>query len=281
MINVFNYTDYRLFIRDFQAYKQNINNACSFRYFSKKADIKSPSFYPQVIKGDRNLTKETLTKTCKAFGLSNGAAEYFENLVFYNQAKNDEIRDVYLKNIIELQKIMELQQVRHDQFEYFSVWYHCAIREAVTLYDFNGDFGLLGTFLKPAITAKQAEDSVQLLLDLGFIEKTTDGYIQSEPLLQSTENRDTRARIIEYQKEMLELAIASLDRWKTKKRFGSVTTMSISQSDYSECVEIIRECTSRIMKLASHTHAQGQVYAINMHLFPLSLHTDDIRGGKA
>ena len=62
MIDIFDYSDYRKFLSDYQQMKNAMNSAFSFRYYAKKAGNNSSSFYPQIIKGKRNLTKKPSLK---------------------------------------------------------------------------------------------------------------------------------------------------------------------------------------------------------------------------
>lgn len=271
MIDIFDYSDYRKFLGDFQQTKNALNSAFSFRYFAKKADINSSSFYPQVIKGIRNLTKTTLIKTCVAFGLSDQQAEYFENLVFFNQAKTIKGKNFYFERLVEKQKLRNVKKIQEDQYEYFSAWYHCILREAVTIINFNDDYNQLARFVQPAITARQAKESVQLLLRLGFLKKNGSVYVQAEPLLATTGTTDFEVhQLMNFQIAVLKMAIAAYDRWKMNKRLTSATTFSFSRKNYPQFLEILRECRSRMMKLAMESTQPDQVYMLSMNFFPVT-----------
>ncbi|MGL1933475.1 MAG: TIGR02147 family protein [Fibrobacterales bacterium] len=271
MISVYDYSDYRLFLSDLQEMKAAQNRTFSYRYYAQKAGINSSSFYPQVIKSKRNLTKETILKTCIAFGLSDDEAEYFENLVSFNQAKSVKAQNVFFEKMIEKQKMRHVKTISEEQYEYFSAWYHSAIREAVTLLDFKEDYAILGKFLKPAISAKQAKASVNLLLKLGFLKRTEGHYQQTEPLLNTKQTSNLGShQVINYQLEMLQMAITAFDRWKPKKRLSSATTLSFSKESYKHYIDIIRDCRSRLMKLAVNDESPEQVYMLNINFFPLS-----------
>ena len=276
MISVYDYSDFRLFLKDLQEVKSGQNRAFSYRYYAQKAGINSSSFYPQVIKGNRNLTKETILKTCIAFGLEGDAAEYFESLVSFNQAKSVKVQNVFFEKIIEKQKMRHIASISEEQYEYFSAWYHPAIREAVTIVDFKDNYSTLGKFLKPALSAKQAKDSVELLLKLGFLKKDGDQYTQTEPLLSSRQTSNFSVhQAINYQIEMLKMAIDAFDRWKPKRRLSSATTLSFSQDNFKQYIEIIRDCRSRLMKLAVKEDSPESVYQLNINFFPLSEHISD------
>ena len=271
MVDIFDYSDYRKFIADFQQMKMASNSAFSFRYFAKKAGINSSSFYSQVIKGARNLTKKTIFNTCIALNLTDQSAEYFENLVFFNQAKTITEKNFYFDKLIEKQKCRQVKKVKEEQYEYFSAWYHCVIREAATFIDFKGDYSILAKYLNPAITTAQAKESVALLLKLGFLKKVEDKYVQSEPLLASDSGSDFKVhQIMNFQIGMLKMAIEAYGRTKQDKRLTSATTFSFSKTNYVKYIEILRECRSRMMKLSMEDEKPGNVYMLSMNFFPLT-----------
>jgi uncharacterized protein (TIGR02147 family) len=272
MIDVFDYSDYRKFLSDYQQMKNALTPAFSFRYYAKKAGINSSSFYPQIIRGNRNLTKNTIIKTCIAFNLSDQQAEYFENLVFFNQAKTIKEKNFYFDRLIQKQKFRNVKKINEEQFEYFSAWYHCIIREAVAIVNFNDDYDRLARFLHPAVTAEEAKRSVQLLLHLGFLKKNGDRYVQSEPLLATEGSTDFEIhRLTNFQISMLKMAIEAYDRWKQDKRLTSATAFGFSSQNYPKFVEILRDCRLRMMKLAMEDEYPDQVYMLSMNFFPMTL----------
>ncbi len=271
MIDIFDYSDYRKFLKDFQQSKNALSTSFSFRYFAQKADINSSSFYPQIIKGARNLTKNTILKTCIAFNLSDQEAEYFENLVFFNQAKTIKEKNHFFEKLIEKQRLRNVKKIKEEQYDYFSEWYHCIIREIVPMINFKNNYIKLAKMVHPQITVKQAKNSVALLLDLGFLKKVNDRYVQSEPLLASESNTDFKVhQIMSFQIKMLKLAMESYDRWKSKYRLTSATTFSISEKSFEQFVEILRECRSQLMKLTQADENPERVYMLSMNLFPMT-----------
>jgi len=251
--------------------KSALSTAFSFRYFAKKASINSSSFYPQIIRGERNLTKATIFKTCIAFGLSDQQAEYFENLVFFNQAKSIKEKNIYFDRLIEKQKLRNVKKIKEEQYEYFSEWYHCVIREAVVILKFSGDYSGLARFVRPAISVEQAKKSVQLLVRLGFLNKEGNHYVQSEPLLATSGSTDFEIhQLMNFQIQQLKMAIAAYDRWKQDKRLTSATVFSVSRKTYRQFVEVLRECRLQMMKLAMEDNCPDQVYVLSMNFFPMT-----------
>ena len=96
-------------------------------------------------------------------------------------------------------------------------------------------------------------------------------YIQSEPLLSTEATTDFQVhQIMNFQIGMLKMAIEAYDRWKQNKRLTSATTFGFSPENYPKFVEILRDCRSRMMKLAMEDRNPNQVYMLSMNFFPMT-----------
>ena len=124
--------------------------------------MNSSAFFKYVIEGKRNLSKGTLLKTCLAFGLKDKEAEYFENLVFFNQAKTVKEKNLYFDRLTRLRGDYDVKRVEERQYAYYSQWYHSAVRELLAMAKPGGDAKAIAQALLPAISPKQAQDSVDL-----------------------------------------------------------------------------------------------------------------------
>ena len=85
MKNVFDYNNYRQYLRDFYHEKKRNNPYYSYRLFSRLAGFKAPNLLKLVMDGDRNLTDESAAKFTRGLGLRGGDAQYFVTLVYMNQ----------------------------------------------------------------------------------------------------------------------------------------------------------------------------------------------------
>lgn len=86
-IDVFEYRNYRAFLRYFYQ-RGKANRTLSLRSFSQRAGLRSPNYLKLVIDGDRNLTPQVAARFAKACELSGEAADYFCDLVAFNQARS-------------------------------------------------------------------------------------------------------------------------------------------------------------------------------------------------
>src|SRR3989338_9919808 len=87
--NIFEYDNYRSFLKDLYALLKQEKSAFSFRFFSRQAGFRSPNFLKLVMEGKRNLSPESIEKFAKGLKLNKNEADFFRRLVLLNQATTD------------------------------------------------------------------------------------------------------------------------------------------------------------------------------------------------
>jgi uncharacterized protein (TIGR02147 family) len=269
MPDIFLYSDYKKFLLDFYDYKKAHTPGFSYRLMSQKAGVKSSAFFKLVIEGKRKLSKSSVLKTTSMMDLSKEEGAFFENLVFFNQAETLEEKNHFFEKMVETQKRKRIAVISENQMNYFSEWYHPVIRELVVMPDFNGDFERLSRDLRPSITAKQVETSVELLLRLGFLKRDGKKLLQTEPSL-SAGSAISDFLIVQYQIKHLRLAIESFDRFQAARRMSSTTTMALSSVNLKSYFQKMREFRSELQELARNEKQADVVYSLGMNFFPLS-----------
>lgn len=86
--NLFKYTEYRLYLKEFYYYQKKVDFTYTYEKFSRKAQIKSPNFLKLIIDHKKNLTPKTLLQFAIALKLDELETNYFEALVLENQAES-------------------------------------------------------------------------------------------------------------------------------------------------------------------------------------------------
>jgi uncharacterized protein (TIGR02147 family) len=278
MPNVFEYQNFRNYLKDYYNEEKAQKKYFSYRYFSEKAGVHTPSFLYYVIENKRNLTKSSIVKISQAIGHSREEADYFENLVFFNQAETINEKTHYYSRLIEVRRPIEAQKIELDRFEYYNKWYHSVIREVVTFFNFKDDFAKLGSFLVPPIPAKEAKDSVQLLERLGFIERDETGlYHQTSNLVISRPSPVNAFEVERFQLEMLQMAAKGYENIPMKNRMSTSTTFSVSTKTFELFKLRIREMQRDLMEIARVDDTQEQTFQITVNLFPVSRNGNENR----
>ena len=77
-------------------------------------------------------------------GLKKRETNYFNSLVYFNDAKTLDQRIKYFEELKSRIPKGTLKELRESQYVYFSNWYNLVIRELVDMYDFKEDYAELG-----------------------------------------------------------------------------------------------------------------------------------------
>ena len=86
-LNIYGYTNYRTYLKDFFEHKKKNKAGYSYRVFAREAKLSSPNYLKLLIDGKRNLGEKTIPNILGALGLEGNMGEYFTNLVKMNHTK--------------------------------------------------------------------------------------------------------------------------------------------------------------------------------------------------
>ncbi len=274
MPNIFEYTDYRKYLGDY--YEENKAKSKSFSYntLSLKAGFKNKAFLYLVIHGKKNLSKISIVKLSQAIGHNNNEAEYFENLVFFNKAYNLKERNYFYDKLDAVKckdsKVKKVHQTRKDQYEFYSKWYHSAIRSLIDMYPFKDDYKWLAKNVNPPIKAGQAKKSVELLEKLGLIKKQKSGVYKLAYKSITTGNEIKSLAALNFHKEATDLAKNALETLPKAKRNITGLTVGVSEDTYKRICEEIKAFRSRIVQMVDQDKEADRTYQLNFHFFPIT-----------
>jgi uncharacterized protein (TIGR02147 family) len=279
MKSIYDYLDYREYLKYLFEEKKKEHSFYSYRLFSMKAGFKSPNFLKLVIDGQRNLTKESVFKFVKAFNLNKRESDYFENLVFLNQSKTIDEKNSYLVRLMHLRVKSDPKKIEESEYEYYSNWYNPVIRELVTAIDFRDDFKKLGASVIPCISAADAKRSVELLIKLKMIEKKKISYYKTSISL-TTGPQVRSVAIANYHKAMMKLAADSIERFSADTRDITSLTMAVSDTTYNIIIEKLQALRREMLDMAEADQKTDKVVQLNLQLFPLTMNLCDEEDGK-
>ena len=267
--DIFGYFDYRVYLKNLFDFHKSRSAAFSHRYIVKKAGFTSPTALKNVIDGKRNLTSITAKQFAAAFQLDSREKPYFMALVQFTQAKIPEDRDSWYLKLTVLPEQQDPDPLAESRLEILSHWWHLAIREIVSLPDFENSPKWIADCLVPSITPEQVVESLSLLKRKGFIIKAEKGWASAEPIL-ATEPNVHSALAHRFHKEMMGLAANSLVRFRGTEREVSGTTLRLGMEDVDIIRKLLREFRKKILNIAVRSKTPDQVYQLNFQLFPLA-----------
>jgi hypothetical protein, TIGR02147 len=267
--DVLQYTNYRVYLRDYYEFKKKTVPAFSLRFFAEKAGLSSHAHLKLTIDGKRNITKNTVVKLIHGLGLQNQRAAYFESLVFFNQAQTDADKQVYYAQLLKASPRSKLHKMEQAQFRIFREWHHSAILEMVALKDFRPIPDWISKRLGGLVTPAQVTESLKLLVELGLLVKTANGFRQRDPLI-TTDDEVQDLMVKMYHLQMLKLSATMLSDLPAKQRDISALTFSIRREDFPNLKKHLQLMRKELLDFSAKAGEAEEVVQINIQLYPLT-----------
>lgn len=277
-VDVFEYLDYRSFLRDYYAAKKAKTRTFSFRAFSRRAGVSAPNYLKLVIDGQRNLGPRVAEQFAKACGLDDEARRYFVHLVAFNQASTSAERAQHYSKLTSFQHYRRAQRLDLAHASYYSEWYMPAVRELAASAEFRDDPEWIADQLVPRITPLQAEHAVTTLVELGLLVRDGGGRLVQADALLSTGPETRGLHIAAFHRAMTQRAIEAIDLVPPEDRDISSLTLCLSHGGLKAFKKKIQAFRRELLELSALEKEPKQVVQINFQLFPLSRRPQ--RGGS-
>ncbi|NLW31596.1 MAG: TIGR02147 family protein [Fibrobacter sp.] len=280
MKSIYIYSDFRRYLKDFLADRKARGLSASNRWFAAKAGINSSSWLTLLLQGKRSLSQETAQKVSEVCGHTPDQKQYFKTLVAFNQEKKLNRRNDLYNSLLKMRKNNKIQfVVGSDQYEFYTHWYHSAVRSLIGVFSFKEDeYDRIASMIVPAITPGQAKKSIQLLKRLCMIKNDEQNILRLTADAITTGSYEKSLAITNFQQETLRLAAESFDRFEQSARDNSTLTIGISADCYKKIRNILAQTRKTIVEMVENDTDTECVYQLNMQLFPLSRITEN--GGK-
>ncbi len=267
--NVFSYSDYRVYLRDFYAWKKAALPAFSHRFFARKAGLGSPNYLKLVMDGGRNLSRKSLAGFIRGLDLSGPKAEYFESLVLYNQATTEAERHYYYQKLVKSRVRLGLKPLDEAQLRLFSTWYPMVIREMTALKTFRKTPAWISRAMRNRVSEREAESAFDLLQDLGLLRKTLRGFQPTDANI-TTRDEVASASVKNYHRQMIHLSLEALEREPAARRDISSVTIPVRRADFPKLKERLQLLRKELLNLAAAHGEAEDVVQLNFQLFPLA-----------
>lgn len=272
-VSVFDFTNYRLFLKNMFDQAKELNPNFSYRLFNRKAGIASSAFLKLVIDGKRNLAKEGIRKITKGFNLNDKESHFFENLVYFNQATHHEEKNSYFKELAQNTQFKKAKQLEIFQYNLFSHWYYVAILELVKIQDpVKKDALWIAKKLNPAVGLVEVKKAVIELKKLKVLGEDKQGNLfRLDPML-ATPDEVASVAVGAFHIQMSELAKRAVEEEKPEDREFSALTIATSEAALKRAKKEIQEFRKKIHAILEEdsTHPKKVVSHLNLQLFNLT-----------
>ena len=268
-VNIFSFTDFRKYLGEYYQARKQADRKFSHRFIREKVGAASAGWFADVVKGRINIPGASIIKLAKLLQLRNTETDYFESMVFFGQAGSLEERNRHFRKMLAFKEV-RADMVGMDRLEFYSKWYHGAIRELLFFFPFRGDYAELARKLSPPIRQAEARESVALLERLGMIEANEGGGFRSKEAVLKKDPAFPSVVMANFLKANMELAIEALERYPKQERDISALTISLSEEAFAHVKEDIRALRKKMLARTEVDVSPSKVYQCNFQFFPLS-----------
>jgi uncharacterized protein (TIGR02147 family) len=250
---VFNYVNYRHFLRDMYLFKKTRNPSFSENAFIYAAGFgkNSRGYLGLVVKHKRNLTSKSILGFSTAMELSAEEALYFENMVLFNQAdtEKEKLRFFERMKVGARGKTAKLVRVLEHQYRYLNEWHLVVLRELIVLADFREDPEWIAHKLGRKLSKDKIREGLDDLQGLGLITRNAEGrLVQSEPVVLF---EDTTANFRSSTNLHRQFALGAADAVTAlpyERRAAQLITLSIPRARFEELREEMKTFTKKILE---------------------------------
>lgn len=271
---MFQYLDYRAFLRDWYRAHNEGARSMSYRAFARRASLRSPNYLKLVMDGERNLSPEMAERFAQALGLEGDAAGYFVDLVGFNQAGSQRERNRQYARLTTFRRYRKSHQLELAHAAYHSAWYMPAIREMATSPAFQDDDEWVAKHLRPSISRAEAKRALDTLIELGLLVREDDGRLRQSDALLSTGPETRGLHIGNYHRAMMERASESIDLVPAEERDISSLTLCMGEDGLRRLKSRIQRFRRELLEQSELEDDPTRVVQVNFQLFPLS---EDLR----
>lgn len=267
---ILSYNNFRLYLSAYYDYRHKVDRSFTKSYICKQLGLPNTrSYFGDVIKG-KYLSAIKVPLFITLLELDRHEAQFFRTLVNFNQADDPEERELFFDQLISLNRTPK-SIISSKIYRYYREWYNPVIRTLLHVIDFKSNYALLAKTVYPPIKIKQAQESVRLLLSLGLVQRTSDGFLKPTDKVLSTEPFVKDELVTQYQLECLNQTRKVILCKNRQPRRIITKMMGISREAYIKIEKKIEKFSSEITSLVhKDENPADRVYQMTLQLIPNS-----------
>jgi transcriptional regulator with XRE-family HTH domain len=245
------WSDFRLYLQDEFLRRIKTNPQYSLRAYAHFFDMNSGSL-SQILKGQRKLSVNSITKMAQKLNLSPDMVESFKDT-----GKNGSTQPT------------QVEQLTMDSFNVISDWYHFAMLELSKTQGFKSEPQWISN--KLGVNVNEVNAAIERLrrVDMLRINERNEWEIKSENL--STLNNDfSTVALRKLQTQILEQAMNALENTPIEERSQTALTVSINKDDLETVKNMIHRFRRELNAFVESNSVKDEVYNISFSLYPVS-----------
>ncbi|MBN1982327.1 MAG: TIGR02147 family protein [Chitinivibrionales bacterium] len=267
MKSIYEYLEYRDFLRDFYLEKKNQHAFFSYQYLGNKTGV-DVSYVAKLLNRKIHISSKFTSRICSFLKLSEKESEYFELLVAYGKARKFQDKKIFLEKLATF-RASPFKLIDQSQEVIFFRWYTTVLFELLNFFPVSDDYEQVGQLIEPPVSGDEVKQSLAILELMGFIEKKEGFYKPTYNYIQAEKNSTSSATLHQKQQTAM-LALRALDQIPNDERMISIMTVTLSPRLFRIFNERLQELGIFIANYTDEEPGPIRVYQYHFHIFPLS-----------
>lgn len=264
----FDYLDYRDMLKDAYEDGKAANPLFSYRTMAKRLGT-DPSYLFRILRKELHLPVRCVPDALDFLGLSGRAAEYFQLLLACARSRGKLEKQEILTKAAALRDV-ERRRLGKGEQAFFRDWWVSGIRCLLEVVDGNSRPEELAAKFLPDVPVAEVQSALEILLELGFAKKAASGRLLLTEAHITAGGDEKVVAVRHFQKQVLELAKESLERFPPELRDISTLTLAVDQEAFEDIRALLRECRRQIQKRVEAASHPDRVLELSMAIFPIA-----------
>lgn len=269
MISVFDYKEYKKFVRDWVADPKNSTRGAWGR-IAKQMNI-SPVIVTQVFKGNRELSLDQAYDLNEFFGFNQAESQYFMLLVHiaragthrYKQALEAELSSVRakaseIKNRVKVDKVLN----EAERAKFYSHWYYSAVRLLTSIPETRDSKSIAE---KLNIPVEKVRVILEFLLEVGLIKINNQNEFEMGPA--STHLESQSPFVNRHHSNWRLQALSKMERFEADDLFYT-GPMTLSHDDIVRIRKMLVDLVAEVRKIAVDSKSE-QLACLSFDFFKI------------
>ncbi len=275
MPEIFEYLQYREYLKDFYQDQKTKKTGFTYARFSEKAGLGSPNYFKLVMDGEKNLTAANIVRFCRGLGLDHFERDYFEALVQFNQADDVEVRKHYQERLGRLKSrngagAPSRRTLEEFEFEVLSSWTHHAVMVLTHVKGFRESPIWIKEKLFGLVSEEEVAHILESLQALGLLVRDKNGkLVQSHRQVNTRLELRRQAGRIFYEGLFARAGQTFRLDDPSDRELGAYV-VGVSKKQLPELRKRVREFLASLNEWALSNPHPEQVYALMFGGFPLT-----------
>ena len=270
---VFNHTDYRVFLKDVLVEKIRKNAAFSLRAFAAQLGV-APGMLSDVLNHKKNLSVAKAMQVASGLRLQGDEDTYFQALVLLENTRRPgqmEQREKVLERLqtlrpASLNTVRTVTDLSVDHFHSVANWI-CVAGFALLGCAANG-FSAAQIAARLSVSKFEAEDAMERWVRLDLVERDGEGrYFKRSDAHLMMKSQAPQGALRKFHATMLEKASEALVSQSNLEKFVGSETLAFDASDLREVSEILEGAISKVLAKAKSGKKKADVYHLGFQFF--------------